>query len=111
MRKILFRPYFVNNAFESWNRNWNKEMASKPNRGISGFVHKESETKRILVSNAAGQDIPKNAGWKNLVQGHVYKGIAGIVQQFSTLQSACSMQYVSDKILCFLIKRRELHES
>ena len=79
-------PILTNNALESWNRNWNKDMGSKPNmwRVISGFVHKESETKRILVSNAAGQDLNTNTGRKSLVRGH-YERIARIVQQFSAL--------------------------
>ena len=61
-------------------------MGSKPNmwRVISGFVDKESETKRILVSNAAGQDLHTNTGRKSLVRGH-YERIAGIVQQILTL--------------------------
>ena len=51
---------------------------------ISGFVQKELDTERSLISNAAGQDHHTNSGRKGLVRGH-YERIAGIVKQFSTL--------------------------
>ena len=79
-------PVVTNNGLESWNRTWNQEMGMKPNmwKIIQGFVNQESETKRIIVSNAAGRDMNTNMGRKSLVKSH-YERIANIVQQFNTL--------------------------
>ena len=49
-----------------------------------GFVNQESETKRILVSNAVGRDMNTNTGRKSLVKNQ-YVRIGGIVQQYTTL--------------------------
>ena len=51
---------------------------------LQGFVNQESETKRILVSNAAGRDMNTNTGRKSLVKNQ-YVRIGGIVQQYNTL--------------------------
>ena len=82
-------PVVTNNTLESWNRTWNQEMGSKPNiwRVIQGFVDKESETKRILVANAAGRDMNTNSGRKSLVQNH-HRRIASIARQYITLPTA-----------------------
>ena len=79
-------PVVTNNGLESWNRTWNQEMGTKPNmwKIVQGFVNQESETKRILVSNAAGRDMNTNTGRKSLVKNQ-YMRIRGIVQQYNTL--------------------------
>ena len=68
-------------------------MGAHPNmwKVITGFIQKESETKRILVSNTAGQDLSTNTGRKSLRQGH-YERIAGIAKQFSTIPAG---QYIN----------------
>ena len=79
-------PVVTNNGLESWNRTWNQEMGTKPNmwKIIQGFLNQESETKRILVSNAAGRDMNTNMGRKSLVKSHCER-IAIIVLQYNTL--------------------------
>ena len=75
-------PILTNNGLEAFNRTWNQEMGIRPNmwKVIKGFVKMESETKRILVSNAAGQDMNSNIGRKSLVKNQ-YERIAKIVNQ------------------------------
>ena len=51
---------------------------------LQGFVNQESETKRILVSNAAGRDMNTNTGRKSLVKNQ-YVRIGGIIHQYNTL--------------------------
>ena len=55
-------PVVTNIRLESWNRTCNQEMGSKPHmwKTIQGFVNQESETKQILVPNAAGRDMNMN---------------------------------------------------
>ena len=79
-------PVVANNGLESWNRTWNQEMGTKPKtwKIVQGFVNQESETKRILVSNAAGRDMNTNTGRKSLVKNQFVR-IGGIVQQYNTL--------------------------
>ena len=84
MRKILFRPYFDQQCTWFLEPQLEQRIGIKTQQSISGFDHKESEAKIVLVFNA-GQDLPANTGRKYVVQGH-YKRIASIVQQFSTLQ-------------------------
>ena len=81
-------PVMTNNGMESWNRTWNQEMGVKPNmwKVIKGFVKTESETKRILVTNAAGRDLNSNTGRKSLVKNQ-YERISNIVRQYVTLPS------------------------
>ena len=61
-------------------------MGTKPKawKIVQGFVNQESETKWILVSNAAGRDMNTNTGRKSLVKNQFVR-IGGIVQQYNTL--------------------------
>ena len=61
-------------------------MGTQPNmwKILQGFVKQESETKRILVSNAAERDMNTNTGRKSLVKNQ-YVRIGGIIHQYNTL--------------------------
>ena len=79
-------PVTTNNGLESWNRTFNSSMGTNPNmwKVIQGFIDAESETKRVLVANAAGRDLNANTGRKSLVKDH-YERIASIAHQYTTL--------------------------
>ena len=73
-------PVITNNGLEAFNRTLNASMGVKPNiwKVIQGFIDQESETKRVLVSNAGGQDMTSNTGRKGHVQD-MYKQILNII--------------------------------
>ena len=64
----------TNTGLESWNRTWNQDMSTKPNmwKIVQGFVIQDSETKQILISNAARVDMNTNTGRKSLEKESIY---------------------------------------
>ena len=78
----------TNNCLESWSRTWNGLMGVSPNvfKVISGFIDQESETKRILVTQATGRDMSDNTGRKSMSK-ECKDRIKAVVQQYRTLPS------------------------
>ena len=63
-------------------------MGVSPNvfKVISGFIDQESETKRILVTQATGRDMSDNTGRKSMSKERKDR-IKAVVQQYRTLPS------------------------
>ena len=76
----------TNNCLESWNRTWNGLMGIKPNffKVIQGFISQESETKRLLVTQATGRDMSDNSGRRSICRDHRER-LKNIISQYATM--------------------------
>ena len=95
------------NCFSRWdshkqqcfNRVWNSQVGPHPNvwKVIDTFIKIESESRRILLSNAIGQDLHQNTGRKERTMAN-HQSHKLLAEQFGVLPDKEYLQQVAHQL-------------
>ena len=89
----------TNNSLECFNRVWNSQVGPHPNvwKVIDAFIKTEAESRRILLSNAIGQDLHQNTGRKERTMAN-HQRLKLLAEQFGVLPDKEYLQQVAHQL-------------
>jgi hypothetical protein len=96
---ILNDGVSTNNCLESFNRTLNSLVGIHTNvwKIIDTFKKQEAETRRVLLSNAAGRDMHGNTGRKESTRAR-HASLKLIVQQYGTIPDEAYLQQLAHEL-------------
>ena len=87
------------NCFSRWNSLKVSQVGPHPNvwKEIDAFIKTESESRRILLSNAIGQDLHQNTGRKERTMAN-HQRLKLLAEQFGVLPDKEYLQQVAHQL-------------